>query len=215
MVGQKVTDMTADTTPTTDDLLYVVNSPGGTPGSRKATIAQVGAALSGTYAPLLGFPHTVPPMLVGTLSQSLTSANRAYAYRSLEPGTITKIGLQVGVSSGNICVAVYSSTGSGRSRRPATRKATSGAIACPTSGYAEISLGGSVDVAVGDYLVISADNTTATFLAQQNNGTAAGAAGIGSGVGAYADTSHPPPASWTGAAASQVHGRSICLIGVA
>jgi hypothetical protein len=37
----KVTALTEDTAPTTDDLLYTVDSPGGTPASRKATIANV------------------------------------------------------------------------------------------------------------------------------------------------------------------------------
>lgn len=36
----KVSALTADTTPTSDDLLLVVNDPGGTPGSRKVTIAN-------------------------------------------------------------------------------------------------------------------------------------------------------------------------------
>lgn len=37
----KITALTADTTPTTDDLMVTVNDPGGTPANRKATIAQV------------------------------------------------------------------------------------------------------------------------------------------------------------------------------
>lgn len=37
----KLTALTADASPTTDDLLYTVNDPGGTPASRKATIANV------------------------------------------------------------------------------------------------------------------------------------------------------------------------------
>ena len=37
MADQKVIDLTADTSPTIDDLLYLVNDPGGTPGDRKVT----------------------------------------------------------------------------------------------------------------------------------------------------------------------------------
>jgi len=37
----KVQDLTADTTPGTDSLLYTVDDPGGTPAGRKSTIGQV------------------------------------------------------------------------------------------------------------------------------------------------------------------------------
>jgi len=37
----KVTALTIDTAPTTDDLLYTVTDPGGTPASRKVTIQSV------------------------------------------------------------------------------------------------------------------------------------------------------------------------------
>jgi len=40
-VDTKVSDLTEDTAPTTDDLLYTVDDPSGTPASRKATIANV------------------------------------------------------------------------------------------------------------------------------------------------------------------------------
>lgn len=39
--SKKVTDLTADTAPTLDDLLMTVNDPAGTPASRKATIQNV------------------------------------------------------------------------------------------------------------------------------------------------------------------------------
>lgn len=41
MPDTKLTALTADTSPTSDDLLYVVNDPAGTPGSKKATAANV------------------------------------------------------------------------------------------------------------------------------------------------------------------------------
>ena len=37
----KLTDLTADASPTGDDLIYTVNDPGGTPASRKATITNL------------------------------------------------------------------------------------------------------------------------------------------------------------------------------
>ena len=39
--GTKVTAMTADTAPTSDDLTYTVNDPGGTPASRKTTLSNL------------------------------------------------------------------------------------------------------------------------------------------------------------------------------
>lgn len=41
MADSKVTGLSADATPTSDDLLYVVNDPSGTPGSKKSTAANV------------------------------------------------------------------------------------------------------------------------------------------------------------------------------
>ena len=40
MADQKLTDLTADTSPTGDDLILTVNSPGGTPANRKVTLAN-------------------------------------------------------------------------------------------------------------------------------------------------------------------------------
>ena len=48
MANQKVTALTEDTDPTSDDLVYVVNAPGGTPGSRKVALSNIHkGALSG------------------------------------------------------------------------------------------------------------------------------------------------------------------------
>lgn len=40
MADQKITDLTADTAPSTDDLVTTVNDPGGTPANRKVTVAN-------------------------------------------------------------------------------------------------------------------------------------------------------------------------------
>lgn len=42
--NKKVTQLTADTAPTSDDLIMIVNDPGGTPESRKTTLASLYAA---------------------------------------------------------------------------------------------------------------------------------------------------------------------------
>lgn len=41
MADSKITGLTADTSPTTDDLVVTVNDPGGTPANRKVTIANL------------------------------------------------------------------------------------------------------------------------------------------------------------------------------
>lgn len=41
MADQKISQLTADTTPTSDDLVVVVNDPAGTPGTKKVTLANL------------------------------------------------------------------------------------------------------------------------------------------------------------------------------
>jgi hypothetical protein len=48
MADTKVSALTADASPTSDDLIYTVNSPGGTPASRKVTLANVMALVLAT-----------------------------------------------------------------------------------------------------------------------------------------------------------------------
>lgn len=48
MADQKLTALTAMTSPTTDDLLYIVDDPSGTPASRKITLANLLGATSGS-----------------------------------------------------------------------------------------------------------------------------------------------------------------------
>ncbi len=108
-----------------------------------------------------GFPYTYHPTL--TLSAiSLYAANRAVYFRVHDRGTISKIAIETTVTSGNICVGVYRPTALGRSAVPVTQIATSGSVACPT-GYAEISLGTTVEVLPGDYFALVSDNATAVF----------------------------------------------------
>jgi len=70
----KVTDFTADTTPTSDDLVYVINAPGGTPGDRKVTLANLVKAFAAESPTFAGL--TVTGMLVpSTTTVSLDSDN--------------------------------------------------------------------------------------------------------------------------------------------
>jgi len=47
MADTKLIDLVEDTSPTTDDLVYVVNSPGGTPGDKKVTLANLLSGMLG------------------------------------------------------------------------------------------------------------------------------------------------------------------------
>jgi hypothetical protein len=110
----------------------------------------------------LGFVATVGALDPGGAAIWPT-ANDARYVRVISGGTISKIGLYVEASSGNVSVAAYRKAGNGRAALPGARLATSGAVACPAVGYQEITLGASVDVEMGDYLALSCDNTTASF----------------------------------------------------
>jgi hypothetical protein len=110
-----------------------------------------------------GFPATLD---VGAIRSgdfiALPAANTAIYARCRDGGTISKVAVNTSVQSGNISVAAYSNTGSGRSAAPGTRLATSGAVACP-AGYSEVSLGSTITMQPGDWLCLTADNATATF----------------------------------------------------
>lgn len=51
MADQKITELTEDTAPTSDDLVVVVNDPAGTPGSKKVTLANLIKGLGGVWTP--------------------------------------------------------------------------------------------------------------------------------------------------------------------
>ena len=105
--------------------------------------------------------------VVGTQAAWATANDASYA-RVLVGGSISNIGFHVSVSSGNVSVAVYRNSGSGRSAVPGTRLATSGAVACPGTGFQTISLGSTVAVQRGDWIALSCDNTTAAFTMVSN-----------------------------------------------
>jgi hypothetical protein len=101
---------------------------------------------------------------------AMTAANQLRGGRVACPiaGTIKDLYIDVGTSSGNISVAIYDT-------KPTTRTQlwTSGAIACPATGWQKIA-DPNITVDEGQQLlvVITADNTTATFLRQANGVTA-------------------------------------------
>lgn len=162
-----------------------------------------------TLDPLgIGFPCTVPPSF-NTGGNSIVSANRRYYMRSIGGGTISKVGLDIATSNGNISVAIYSNTGSGRAAMPGARIATSGSVACPAAGYAEISLGGSYTLQPGDWFSLAADGIIASFWAAF---TRVSGSTFSKGVFAKQDSAFTAPAT-----ATPVHevGPVFILVGVA
>jgi hypothetical protein len=159
----------------------------------------------------VGFPITLDPKLA-TVNTALAVANRAQAFRVRDGGTITKVGVSVTTQSGNICLGVYRNTGMGRNARPGTRIATTGSVACPAAGDAEITLGGaSYVVYPGDWLVIAADNATAAFRCENSS---AANSGFAHGVQEHMDTAFPLPTTFVPVAGSSgLIGRAVLLWG--
>lgn len=154
----------------------------------------------------------VDPILASGLSNNNGSNSITYYRIPQGAGTISKIALEIGTSSGNIAVAVYDNSGVGRAALPLNRIASSGIVACPASGFAEVALDAPVFVKPGDWLAIWADNTTATF--RNAGGTAQLAANVLAGRACYEEgrTGGPPAV-----VDSAVNGfrRTIVLVGVA
>lgn len=144
----------------------------------------------------------MPRTFIGHATSALTGnggTSSARYTRFLTGGPCSKIAIQVGTQSGNISVAIYRNSGVGTAAVPGTRVATTGAIACPVTGYQEISLGSTLQIYPGDWVGVSADNATATFQTYQTSQLAAMGAGV-----SYLQTSgaHPCPATPTGVSAA-------------
>lgn len=155
----------------------------------------------------LGFAIGVDPSAAANL-QTIGTANRTIYVRMRNGAVITKVGYQVGVQSGNVCVAAYANTGAGRAATPGARLATSGSVACPAVGYAETALGAAVTVLPGDWLALACDNITATFAAALGQNVT----NLVAGLVAYQDASaFPCP---TTPAIAGYGSRSLALIGV-
>lgn len=148
-----------------------------------------------------GIPMTFHPHEFGGATV-IGAINRAHYLRvrgGCQPGTpITKLAINVGVQSGNISVAVLRGT-AGRNP-PTTRIATSGSVACPAAGYAEIAL--DVPVMVDgrtDWFALACDNNTATFGRVSAPGSSNN---FGAGLAYLQDGLFPVPAAPTGLTAS-------------
>jgi hypothetical protein len=151
----------------------------------------------------MGFPYTYRADTAQAGSAGIPNgANFACFIRMIDAGAVTYLWYQVSVASGNISVGLYASSGTGRQAVPGARYATTGTIACPAGGQIQTTIAG-VTVAYGDWIALSADNTTAAFL--MTNNTAQNNS-IAKGINYYMAAAHPLPTS--GATASVGGGRS-------
>ena len=148
---------------------------------------------SGTSSAGWGIPRTYATPRSTASTRSVSSANNAWYMRVFDSGTISKVALDPTTSNGNISIAAYTNSGAGDAATPTGgRLVTTGAIACPSTGYVEVSLGASVDVEEGDWFGLSADGTTAAF---RSDSSSASASNLGKGIYGQQSTAHPCPAT--------------------
>jgi hypothetical protein len=83
MPDSKISDLTADTAPTTDDLIVTVNAPGTTPANKRVTIAS-----------LFGLLYPVGSLFISTLSTN--------------PGTLLGVGTWAVFGAGRTLVSLDS-----------------------------------------------------------------------------------------------------------
>ncbi len=158
---------------------------------------------------MFDFPCTIDPLGNGVGYSGLAVANRQYYWRSLGSGYCTKLGLMIGAQVGNISLNVYRPTGRGRAARPDDRRATTGSVACPAPGYAEVALTSGLFIEAGDFIGLSASDTAATFL----RGNTPLAAAVTQGRSMYTNASHPGPAD-VGGMGIDNQGHPIVIVGV-
>ncbi|OZD48661.1 hypothetical protein CH252_19230 [Rhodococcus sp. 06-1477-1B] len=156
----------------------------------------------------MGLIATFDPLLA-TTSANTGSTDRLNYYRVPAGGQISKIGLEVLASAGNVVVAAYRNVGVGRDSTPGMLLGSSGVVACPAVGYAEVALTNGVELLPGDWLAIGQTDAGASFRGFYNNAIVSN---FYKGRAAYQSSAIPAPAVPT-----PVFGlnRVILLVGVA
>lgn len=90
MADSKVSNLTADTTPTQDDLVLTVNDPSGTPGSRKSTLGQIFAAFqSWIYGADAGSTDTYAATLSPVPAAYVTGQGYRFKANTINTGAAT------------------------------------------------------------------------------------------------------------------------------
>lgn len=99
------------------------------------------------------------------LPAALTVVVNAATYTSVLAGgyPMSKIEVFVNVSSGNIDVGAYLGTGTGPTRIPGARVASSGSVPVPSQGRADIAIGATVTPSKGDYFGAAVDNAVTSL----------------------------------------------------
>lgn len=118
-------------------------------------------------SPSGGRVETLDPALLASL-QAWPAVLRAYYWRVTGAGAISKLDAEIGIQSGNLLLAVYANNGSdGIAAFPAAGGliASTGSFACPAVGKFSQTLGSTVGVAAGDWIMACCDNVTTKFRA--------------------------------------------------
>lgn len=173
---------------TSDSLFQVPNT------AKIAALTLAGVSIpSNVDADPLGYGYatTHPWAANANGAAALFGASAALYQQLIGYGMSTnQLRIFVGTSSGNISVGLYNNGGqSGSSRLPNTRQATTGAIPCPASGMATVTLTTTVTIGRSWYGALSCDNTSATFQ------RSAPQSSISNGVAANQGSAHPLPAT--------------------
>jgi hypothetical protein len=173
-----------------DDVLTVVSG----------AVAWAAPGAGGSGAPL----H-IPPTsgLAHGVFATVGAANNAIFRPCYIPGdcTVTGIRVNIGTSSGDICVGLYDSAGN--------RVATSGAVASPGTGLRTIAFTAGYAASAGAYyLAISANNNTVTFSGMP--GTTSSTPGNGFSMA----TAHPLPTTLTTGAEIGNNSNACNLLGI-
>lgn len=157
------------------------------------------AAAAATYARLrVERPMTALQLMwTGNTAPGTNVAHYQRIQNNPGPYTISKIGVYVGTSSGNICLALM--RGANSPTGPTTRIATTGSVACPAgNAWAEITLGASYVVdPTTDWFAVAADNGTVTLGRFGGAPNAGSVAGVGTGSSYRQTSAFPIPATPT------------------
>lgn len=187
-------------------------------GPRRRSAAGLAAdpVLTSTFADRFdpagfGFAFNFNPALASNAGGAMGAANRALYSRVVNGcRAVTKIRVGVAIQSGNVCVATFPASGVGVLATPGARSATSGSVACPAAGVADITLSGPIDLEPGDFIGLATDNNTVRFYSLVGP-TAAGVA-VMAGVSYYQETAFPLPSTPAPVAAAAIG--PILLIGI-